>query len=64
MMHEPDLLPYIFHFNDLTTMAYYHNLYIFFQPFPQTVLIQLRAKQTAPIVNEYYENEVTLRQPN
>ena len=26
--------------------------------------IQLRAKQTAPLVNEHYENEVTLRQQN
>ena len=26
--------------------------------------IQLRAKQTAPLVNKHYENEVTLRQQN
>ena len=26
--------------------------------------IQLRAKQTAPLVNKYYESEVTLRQQN
>ena len=26
--------------------------------------IQLRAKQTTPLVNKHYENEVTLRQQN
>ena len=26
-----------------------------------TIIIQLRAKQTAPLVNKQYENEVTLR---
>ena len=26
--------------------------------------VQLRAKQTAPLVNKHYENEVTLRQQN
>ena len=28
------------------------------------ILIQLRAKQTAPLVNKHYKNEVTLRQQN
>ena len=30
----------------------------------QNFNIQLRAKQTAPLVNKHYENEVTLRQQN
>ena len=29
---------------------------------PQKIFMQLRAKQTAPLVNKHYENEVTLRQ--
>ena len=27
-------------------------------------ILQLRAKQTAPLVDKHYENEVTLRQQN